>query len=522
MTTPALGARRGGLLPVVATVCTAIVGVVVIYAARWGPDWPAQEFRAWIAVHDGLSAWTSRWYGGSALPGYSILCPPLSKVLGAGGVGVLAVVAASWAAAGLAPKTRWRAIAYSMVVTLNLVEALVIGQIPFLLGVAFGVAAFRALLNDRHWSVVLVLAILSSLATPLTGAFLLLVMPACVVSLGRSRSLLLAGGLAGPVVALALGGAAGPFPMPWLLFASTVAFTVLVIVLSPREHRGLRVFAACYLVAAIMLFIVPNPIGGNLARLGKLLAMPLACRYLLIDRPWWRVRAAVVTALAVMWPTVPFIGSIAHGANDPSQSRQFYSGMLAYLHQHDTGTGRVEIPFTREHWEAFWVAKHVLIARGWERQTDYRYNQVLYQPLTPRTYKRWLSANAVDYVALPDVPIDVGGSAEARLLTDAPPYLNPVWHDAHWQVWQVRGAAPIVTGAAVLSDFDPSSMDLRFARPGRAEVKVRYDPLWEVSAGTACLAETSDGWIDVTAARPGKVELSAAVNGNVLSGGSTC
>jgi hypothetical protein len=504
------------------TACTAIASTFVIYSARWGPDWPAQEFRAWIAVHEGLSAWTSRWYGGSALPGYSILYPPLSTILGAGGVGLLAVLAGSWAAAGLAPRGRARAAVYSGVVAVNLVECLVIGQIPFLLGVAFGIAAFRALVRGRPWWVVFVLAAMSSLATPLTGAFLLLIMPACVVAVSRRRSMAFAGGLVGPGAAWAVGGAAGPFPMPWLLFVSTLAFIVLVLVLSPPGHRGLRIFALCYLLAVALLFVVPNPIGGNLARLGKLLAMPLACHFLTVDRTWLRLRAAVVFTLAFLWPTVPFLGSIAHGANDPSQTRQFYTGMLNYLQQHQAGAGRVEIPFTREHWEAFWVAKQLSIARGWERQTDYRYNEVLYRPLTPKSYRQWLTSNAVDYVALPDVPIDVGGSAEARLLRNAPSYLKPVWHGAHWKVWRVRAAAPLVTGPAVLGDLDPASMDLNFRRAGTAEVQVRYDPLWQVSAGNACVTGTPDGWIDVAAAKPGTIELSAGLNTNMLTRGSTC
>ena len=58
----------------------AALSVVIVSVARWGPDWPAQEFRAWIAGHDGLSVWTSRWYGGSALPGYSVMYPLVTAV----------------------------------------------------------------------------------------------------------------------------------------------------------------------------------------------------------------------------------------------------------------------------------------------------------------------------------------------------------------------------------------------------------------------------------------------------------
>src|ERR1700759_3849476 len=85
----------------------ALAGALIVSLARWGVDWPAQEFRAWIAGHDGLSVWTFRWYGGSALPGYSVRSPLVtaafhSGVLGAAVVGVAACAGATWAASRLA------------------------------------------------------------------------------------------------------------------------------------------------------------------------------------------------------------------------------------------------------------------------------------------------------------------------------------------------------------------------------------------------------------------------------------
>src|SRR5881392_3710481 len=51
---------------------TLVLALLAIAFARFGADWPAQDFRAWVAQH-GLSVWTNAWYGGSALPGYSVL-----------------------------------------------------------------------------------------------------------------------------------------------------------------------------------------------------------------------------------------------------------------------------------------------------------------------------------------------------------------------------------------------------------------------------------------------------------------
>ena len=87
----------------VGSVVALLVGVGIATSARWGPDWPAQEYRAWSAAHNGLTAWTNGWYSGQALPGYSVLYPAVSSVLGAALTGLLAVVVAAAGAYRLAP-----------------------------------------------------------------------------------------------------------------------------------------------------------------------------------------------------------------------------------------------------------------------------------------------------------------------------------------------------------------------------------------------------------------------------------
>ena len=81
----------------------AAVSVLVAWLARWGPDWPAQEFRAWIAGHDGLSLWTIRWYGGRRSPATRCSTRRSPRWSGRAGRGAR-VVAATWAATGLAPR----------------------------------------------------------------------------------------------------------------------------------------------------------------------------------------------------------------------------------------------------------------------------------------------------------------------------------------------------------------------------------------------------------------------------------
>ena len=48
---------------------------------------------------------------------------------------------------------------------------------------------------------------------------------------------------------------------------------------------------------------------------------------------------------------------------------------------------RIEIPFTRFHWETYVVAPRYPLARGWERQLDIKDNPLFYSgPLTAATY----------------------------------------------------------------------------------------------------------------------------------------
>ncbi|HEY8301073.1 MAG TPA: hypothetical protein VIG48_04180 [Jatrophihabitans sp.] len=520
-----LGRRAGEWWPGVAFVAAA--SVLVAWLGRWGPDWPAQEFRAWIAGHDGLSLWTMRWYGGSALPGYSVLYPPLAAVVGPGLVGVLACVAAAWVATGLAPRTnRVRAIAFDFAVALGLVGNLLIGQLPFLLGVAFGAAALRCALSGNRAVATAVLAALTSLASPLAGAFLLLALPALVVARSWRASLPLLGAVAGSLVAALVGGANGPFPCPWQTFAGVAAFCVAVLVIAPRRARALQVFAASYLLVDVIVFIVPDPVGGNIARLGKLVAGPLACWLVRgTHGQWRRTRTAALAGLAaatVVWPTLIQTISMVHDAADPSRNEHFYGGLDHYLATHPANAARIEIPFTRGHWEAYYVARRYPIARGWERQSDLLYNGVLYRRLTAQRYRHWLADNAITLVALPRAQLDVGGQPEASLLRHPPGYLVPVFHDAHWRVWRVRNATPIVTGAATLVRQQPAGLVVRFVKPGTALVRVRASTLWVSQRPGTCVGTTRDGWLRVHDRRAGTVTLVASLNVDVLTGADGC
>jgi hypothetical protein len=513
---------RSGSASALAPLLALTLGIAVVVFARWGPDWPAQEFRAWSAAHDGLRSWTSRWYGGEALPGYSVLYPALSGLVGSATVGVAATVIAAWAAASMAPLQPMRATWFAVAVAGSLTQSLLIGQVPYLLGAAFAMLAIRSLMRHESGGRVAVFAAGCSLSSPLAGACLLLAVPALVISFGWRRAAWLATASTGITVAVVVGGADGPFPFPWQSFLGVAVFCVATVALSSGS-RALRWFALCYLAAAIVLFLVPSAVGGNIARLGKLIVVPLAIRFLAVPAgPTRRLTIAAVLLVATTWPSVAFVSSIARGAEDPSQHSAYYGGLTAFLRKQSPTAGRMEIPFTREHWESLWVARAFPIARGWERQTDLLYNHVLYHPLSAARYRRWLDDNAVSLVALPTAPIDYGGKAEAELLRDPPTYLRAVWHDANWQVWRVLDARPLVSGAAVVSSVASSSIGLSFSSAGRAVVRIHASRLWQITNGVGCVDATTRGWLRVYAHRPGPVTLKAEISPALLAGDARC
>ncbi len=523
MSSVAIEVRRPRLLATARSVWpTALLGCLVVAGARWGPDWPAQEFRAWLAGHGNLSAWTNHWYGGQALPGYSVLYPPLSAVLGAGGVGLVSVIAAAWGADTLRPSggVALRR-CYRVAVAVSLLESLVIGQIPFLMGAAFGVWSLWAV-RTRRPVLALVLAAGCSLCSPLAGGFLLMIAPAWALSTSWRRAAPLLAGATGIVASAILGGASGPFPCPWQSLVGVLAFSLGVVVMTTRDERALRCFALCYSAAALVAFAVPNPIGGNIGRIGKLIAMPLAV-HLLTGRSM-RSRAAVTVAAltALVWPGVPFATSVAEGARDPSQYAAYYRGLNNFLRTQDPTSGRLEIPFTRGHWEAMWVAQSFPIARGWERQADLQVNKVLYNPLDKQGYRHWLDDNAVELVALPNVAIDSGGQAEAKLLRRPPGYLQPIWHNRDWQVWRVQNSRPLTRGVATMSRLDEASFTLRFAEPGTAVVRIRASKMWEITSGAGCVQASPDGWLTVHSALAGELTVSAKVGLGLVSPPNQC
>jgi hypothetical protein len=470
------------------------VAVVALVAAAWligAPpvaDLAAHEYRAWLFDTEGIPAlWNLQWYGGHHVPGYSLIFPPLAGILGAREAVALCGVAAAAALVRLAGEHTLAAWLLAAAAAANLVT----GRGPFLMGIAL---AALALQWPRDSGRARLAALLTAAASPVAALFL------CLVAL-VDRRFMLALGPAALVLALAVffpeGGAerfvATAF---WPMLALTLAAAWL---LPDRWRLG----ALAYAVALCAAFLVDTPMGQNAARLG-VLAGPAA---LAVAGRGPRPALIAVGAGLLYLSVLPAVRAVVESRGDPATEAAFHAPLLEFLDRAAAPGDRVEVAFTRNHWEAAHVARHRPIARGWERQLDLKYNGLFYDgTFSAATYERWLRREGIRWVALPDAPLDFSARAEAALLRRGAGFLRPAFSGEGWRVWELRDAPPPVAGPGRIVSTGPQRLVLHADAAGTLRLRFRWTTYWTVTKGRARLRER-DGRLEVEALRPGAIEL---------------
>jgi hypothetical protein len=296
-------------------------------------------------------------------------------------------------------------------------------------------------------------------------------------------------------------------PFAPLNFVGMIVALVPIAIVVARRDRAIAAGVALYALALVVTFAVPSAIGNNITRLGVCFGVALVTT-LAWERRRGRVlliAAAIPLALA-QW--VPARQALL-GEGNPSMEAAYFRPLLNYLGTADRPLARVEVVPTAFHWEAAYVAPSFPLARGWERQLDTANNAIFYVAgrLTPASYRAWLFANGVRFVALPDVPLDYAAIGEARLVRAGVPGVQLVWHSSHWRVYSVAGAPGIVSGPARLLSSDGANVRLLVTRPGQVIVRERYVAAWRVASGHAVLSRARGGWMRVVAKAPGRVDL---------------
>ncbi|NJP33006.1 hypothetical protein [Micromonospora thermarum] len=554
---------RDSRVVALATASAVVLGVTYLTLPPTGSDLAAQVARADFFAAHGTTPVDLRWYGGVNQFGYSLVSQPVMAVFGVRVTGVLALVAAAAVLAALLARTGVpRPLLGALVGVVTLAGNLVAGRVTYGLGVAFGLAALLALtlpggpdrgpggrtLGGRRGPLRLGLAalgaLLASATSPVAGLFVGLAGAALLLSRRYADGLALGVAAALPLgVTALLFGDGGWMNISRTDTARAVVTSLLVAALV--AYRPVRAGALLSAAGVLAAALAHTPVGLNATRLAAMFALPVLAA---AARPptWPRAirpgrrpttapptseaaatgdrsatarggRATAITLAvllaAVCWWQPPVSPADLRSVTDPAARPAYFAPLRDFLAGQRL-TGRVEIPPTRDYWEAASLGE-VPLARGWLRQADIDRNPLFFTtvpgaagtgvPLTPASYRYWLVDNAVQYVAVPDAPLSWVGRAEAELVTGGLPYLTPVWSGPHWRVWAVEGSRPVVGAPGELVRSDAASVTFRTAAAGTVPVRVRHNR-WLTVTGGATLGRDGD-WATVTVPGAGEYRL---------------
>ncbi|WP_443061528.1 hypothetical protein [Streptomyces sp. NBC_00414] len=502
-------------VPLLATLPTVPLYVVWwLFLATGGGDLAAQEAWADFASRHGGSAYSLFWYGGMHTANYSLISPYLMAAFGVRTVTVAAGLLAAWLAAALIVRTGIRRpLGPALLASLALWCNVASGRTTFALGVALGLAACVLLTRERRTPLAVAYAALAAMASPVAGLFLVVAGAGHALVRDRARAAAL---IVPPVVVVGATTLLFPFTgeqlMPAARIWPPVLIGVVVLTLAPRGWRVLRWGAVVYAAGTVLAYLVPSPVGTNVERLAELFA-PAALLAALLAVPGssparTRRRVALTMALvfSVCWVGKKTVDDLEVSTVVPAWAHDTTSVVEA-LDRLGADRTRVEVVPARNHREATALAPHVNLARGWNRQLDMERGRLFYDgTFSEKTYRAWLDRWAVGFVVLPSGKPDGFAEDEARLVRNGTPWLEPVWRDANWRVYRVRGAVPLVSAPASVVRADSAAVVVRVPRPGPVTVRVAFSP-WLYAEG-GCLEKDGE-FTRLTVTEPGEYRISS-------------
>ncbi|MFE5188209.1 hypothetical protein [Streptomyces sp. NPDC056628] len=499
---------------------TATLPVLPLYALWWGflatggGDLAAQYAWAGFTARHAGSAYNLFWYGGTHTANYSLISPYLMSAVGVRAVTVVSGVVATWLAAVLLTRVEGlrREEGPALLAAFALWCNVASGRTTFALGVAFGLGACLLLTGRRRVVLAAVLAALATMASPVAGLFLAVVGAGFLLARDRPRALAL---LLPPAVTVGATTLLFPFQGEQLMFADRIwppfLLGLAVTAFAPRDWRVARRSGAVYAAGTVVTYLVPSPVGTNVERFAELFA-PAALLAVLLARPelaGWRRRTLVgLLVLSVGWVGKKTGDDLYVSTRVPAWAAETH-GVVRALEDLGAGRTRVEVVPARNHREASGLAPYVNMARGWNRQLDMERARLFYDgSFSAGTYRAWLDHWAVGFVVLPLGKPDGYAEDEARLIReDRPDWLEPVWRDAHWRVFRVRDAVPLVSAPGRVVSTSGADLVVRMPRAGGATVRVAHSP-WLRVDGAGCLAPSGE-FTRLTVSAPGEYRISS-------------
>ncbi|MCT9111729.1 MFS transporter [Streptomyces mirabilis] len=474
------------------TVVAGLLHVVWFFTfANSGGDLAAQDAWAEFVGRHPDSAYNLAWYGGMHPVSYSVVSPYLMSVLGVR----TTMMIAGTISAGLLTMIliRSRAIRQPLIPAFAGVFALICnaisGRVTYGLGMVFGLAAAAVVFcwpyrwRYKRWAKALCAAPLAALATaasPVAGLFVGLV--AVALFLQKRRPGAYALGIA-PTVVVAVSAWLFPFsgtqPMSFGSASLPLISAGLVFALVPKEWKTVRITAAVYGLAVLLVWLISSQIGSNITRLAMLLEGVVLLAALPFTVP--KSRKWYVTVLAftgfVGWIGFKSVDDIIHTTPAASWAREL-APLVNQLQVVGAEKGRVEVVPARSHREASALAPYVNLARGWNRQADMERNPLFYDDtLNSANYHEWLQRWAVHYVVLPKgEPDGDGGERERQLVQRGMPYLRQIWGDANWQLFSVTDPTPLADPPAVVDRAEQGELTIEVKKAGRVLIRIPYSP----------------------------------------------
>ncbi|MDC0772236.1 MFS transporter [Streptomyces sp. HD] len=459
--------------------------------ASSGGDLAAQDAWAEFVGRHPDSAYNLAWYGGMHPVSYSVVSPYLMSVLGVR----TTMMIAGTISAGLLTLVLLRSRSVrnplwaSLAGVFGLIANAISGRVTFALGTMFALGAVAVVFCWPHrwrykrWAKALCaapLAALATMASPVAGLFVGFV--AVALFLQKRRPGAWALGLA-PTAVVAVSAWLFPFsgtqPMVIGSVLLPLVFAVVTFVVVPQEWKTVRLVAAVYGLAVILVWVVSSQIGSNITRLAMLFAGVVLVTALPFtvprSRKWYTTVLALVTFVG--WIGFKTGDDIIHAAPEASWAREL-APLVNELQEVGAEKGRVEVVPARSHREASALAPYFNLARGWNRQLDLERNPLFYDDtLNSANYREWLQRWAVHFVVLPkDEPDPTAAERERQLLRRGLPYLKQVWGDANWQLFEVTAPAPFAEPNAVVDRAEQGEMTMRVSKPGRVLIRIPYSP----------------------------------------------
>jgi hypothetical protein len=456
----------------VALLVALAIGIGYLLAPLMGGDLSAQLARADFAVAHPLMPVDLRWFGGFLPFGYSTWVPWLMGSIGVRVTGAVATIIATWLTARLfvrtdARRATWGAAAAAITLGSNLVE----GRVTFACGIACGLAALLGITRPgahrRVWAGLF--AFLAGAASPVAA----LLLAVCAAPLLVRRRFADATVLLISVVPAAVLSLLFADPGRALFSANDAlrAIAISVVVAAFVPITEIRIGAAVGAALVLVVFLVSTPVGVSSARLTLLFAIPVVTAYAALHGRW----VALAVAIAVLAQPPITLGTLRLAGSDATQA-SYYQPLLQQIAAAGPLIGRVEVPELTGHWEAYYVARHVAISRGWLRQTDIgRNHDALYdQPPNAQSYQAFLRRTATQYVAVADAPATYYGRREIRLINAGLPYLREIWRSTRWRLYEVDEATPIVSAPGRLVAQDAAHIVLDAPAGSVVQLRLRW------------------------------------------------